>query len=174
MPTFVRSRLAGSFALAAMLSLPTMPAFAAEQTPVAAPAAPIDLKPETTWRRYAFPAALVGSGLGLLTGVGFFVASRGRTDEFNSHNDKMCKLSAPDNGGPGCTDLLNDAHSAERWSKVGLGVAAALAVTALVLKLTEPAETSTSPGSRASAAPKPVRLACAPGFGLSASCAMTF
>jgi hypothetical protein len=121
-----------------------------------------------SWRRFAFPATLVLGGVGLAAGVGFKLRQQNRTDAFNSSVDPTCAEQKVGYGGPSCAALRDQGESARLWSNVGLGVAAASALAAVVLKLTEPAESHVAFEAR------PQRLACAPGFGLSASCALTF
>jgi hypothetical protein len=143
----------------------SLPAWAEDGAP---PANKVDEGTSGSWRRPAFPLALVGAGLGLGLGLTMKVVSNQRTEEFNEHANHGCRANAPDNGAPGCTSLLQSAESTNRWANVGFAAAGVFAVTALVLKLTEPAhETSALHAS----AP---RLACAPGAGLSAACLLTF
>jgi hypothetical protein len=115
------------------------------------------------WQRHAFYVALIGTGLGLGLGVTEKVISNRRADEFNQHANRGCRTGVAGNGAPGCTELLDRAESANRWSQVGFAAAGIFAVTALVLKLTEgPESTAVS------------RVACAPGVGLSAACQLSF
>jgi hypothetical protein len=164
-----RSRVLGSLALVGIFGGAVAPA-RADSAPAAASPPVVISQPASAWRRYAVPLALTGAALGLVGGVGFKVVSNHRTDEFNAHNDRGCRAGAPDAGGPGCADLLEGSESASRWANVGFAAAGAFAITALVLKLTEP-DAVTATTAQASAAP---RLACAPGLWLSGSCRLTF
>jgi hypothetical protein len=173
------ARLAGTVALLGWVAGGLNPAFAqnpapaAASTPTAIPLPPPVVQaaaPEPAWRRFAVPSALVASGLGLATGVVFFNVKESRTKDFNAHMNPVCSEARIDNGGPDCRALLDGIKSARTRQNIGFGAAGAFAVTALILKLTAPASTSAD----ASHAAAPMRLACAPGLGLNASCALTF
>jgi hypothetical protein len=95
-----------------------------------------------------------------------------RNADFNQHQETgkpSCSVGLPDYGGATCADLYQKGESARFWGKVGFAAAGTLAVTALVLKLTE--------GNQPETPSKPTndtRFACAPGLGLNASCRLTF
>jgi hypothetical protein len=167
-------RFTCSMALMGVLAGPAQSAWAADPTIVAPPAAPVApaVVADRPWQRVAIPLALLAAGAGLVTGVGFDVAYHRRTSTFNDHMNPKCNSGVSGNGGPICDDLYANVTSASRWSNVGFGAAAAFALTALVIKLTEPAPGHAMAGEHA-AAPSP-RLACAPGLGLNASCIVTF
>jgi hypothetical protein len=175
MNTNRRVRLASSVALLGLVAGGLTPAFAQSPAATAAPAIPLSppviqtAAPAPAWRRYAVPTALVASGLSLATGVGFFVVKQNRIDAFNAHMNPRCSIALIGTGGPECDALNDDAESARLWQNIGFGAAGAFAVAALILKLTAPA-----PSAEASHAAAPMRLACAPGLGLNASCGLTF
>jgi hypothetical protein len=160
-------RIVGAVALAGTLAASLPAAWAGDQA-APRPATSEEETGRSSWRRHAFPLALAGAGLGLGLGITLKVVSNQRADEFNEHANRGCRSNAPDHGAPGCTGLLESAQSANRWAMVGFAAAGVFGVTALILKLTEPASETT-----AAQASRP-RLACAPGAGLSATCLVTF
>jgi len=165
------ARLIGSLVLAAAFTAPPALVHAAGSTPAAAPPS-AEVNASGSWRRYALPLALTGAGLGIATSIAFKVVTNSRQDAFNNHDNPRCSLSAAGKGGPPCAALLDDTRSAQRWSKIGLGMAGAFAATALVLWWTEPVPAAST--EHASGGPARLRLACAPGAGLNASCVVAF
>lgn len=160
-------RVVGSLALAAMIVGSTRPARADDApgsgTPAPAPVTTTD----RPWQQLAFRTALVGSGLGLVSAVGFRVAYQKQVNAFNDHRNPRCTAAAAGNGGPPCDRLLARSETYRLWSNVGLASAGALAIGAVVLKLIEPA-----PAARTASAS--TRLACAPGLGPNFSCLLVF
>jgi hypothetical protein len=147
-------------ALAGLLSLPNA-ALAADPVPLPPPS--IAASPTPSWRSYAFPAALVGTGASVASAITFKLLMDKRNDDFNSFGAPSCTVHAPGRGGSECAKLYDKAESAERWLKISAASAGAFAVAALVFKLTEPESGESAP-----------RLACAPGLGAHASCRLTF
>ncbi|HEY0706219.1 MAG TPA: hypothetical protein VGG33_05445 [Polyangia bacterium] len=150
---------------AALLGLLVLPRAARATDPVpATPPPTLSAGTTSTWRSYAFPAALAATGASVASAITFKLVLDKRTDQFNQSVDPRCQINAADSGGPKCARLQDQADSASRWLKISAASAGAFAVAALVFKLTEPS-------SRESDAP---RIACAPGLGASATCRLTF
>jgi len=159
-----------SLVVSGLLTAPGTAVLAATQTTQTAPAAtPVELNAAPTWRRWAMPLAVAGTGLALAGTVAAMTVNYTKTNEFNRHNNGTCNSSAPDKGGPECAALLKGTRTATRWRKISLGATAGFAATALVLWFTRP-----DPLPEPSRAANAFRIACAPGFGPSASCALTF
>jgi hypothetical protein len=132
--------------------------------------------PSPGWRRTAFGVTAGAAGLSLIGGLSFLVAESQKVREFNAYvappgtDPDRCTAGTPNDGAPGCAELLADARRARMWSIVSFSFAGAFAATALVLRLTYP-ERSGSASAPAGSRP---HLACAPGLGLSATCRATF
>jgi hypothetical protein len=135
----------------------------------------VDTSPR--WRRLAFGVTAGAAGVSLIGGLSFLVAESQKVREFNAYvappgtEPDRCTAGIPNDGAPGCTQLLNEARRARTWSIVSFSFAGAFAATALVLRLTYPdrAGSAAIPGASAP------RLACAPVPGaLAATCQATF
>jgi hypothetical protein len=135
---------------------------------------PLAAAPDTApgWRRLAFGVTAGAAGLSLIGGLSFLVVESQKVREFNAYVapegtvPDRCTAGTPNEGAPGCADLLAESRRARMWSIVSFSFAGAFAATALVLRLTYP--------DRRTAASSPPRLACAPAPGLAATCRATF
>ncbi len=141
------------------------------------------VEPGPRWRRVVFGVAAGGAGLALIGGLSLKVLESQKYREFNafiapeSSDDAgdRCVKGTPSSGPSGCAELLADGARAHRWATIGFAAAGALAVTALIVKLTTPDASSEPPAPP----PAPRRAARAPGLacgaGLaSATCRLTF
>jgi hypothetical protein len=130
------------------------------------------------WRRLAFGVTAGAAGVSLIAGLSFLVAESQKVREFNAYvapagtDPDRCTAGTPNEGAPGCAELLAEARRARVWSIVSFSFAGAFAATALVLRLTYPdGSRSTAAGLRSSWP----QLACAPSPGLGgAFCRATF
>ena len=141
---------------------------------------PHEAEPEVeTWRRPVLWTALGMTAAGLMGTVYFHAKRNERTNEFNSlrsepgaggSSDGGCAVGLPNHGPHGCAQLYDSANRALTLSKISLGVAAASALTALTLKITEPEPTTT----RSLPRNRDWSLACAPQAGAGVTCLVTF
>jgi hypothetical protein len=122
------------------------------------------------WRRLAFGVTAGAAGLALIGGLSLKVVESQKYREFNAFEQpdpegdgppERCSVDQPNRGPAGCAGTLAEGQRAGRWGNVGFVLAGAFAATAVVLKLTTPAESS------------PATVACAPGLA-AATCRLTF
>jgi hypothetical protein len=147
------------------------PALAAEPAPSGAPVSTgNESASPSTWRRWALPAALAGTGLALAGTVGAMVLRHKRISEFNSYGPRTCNANSPGRGAPRCAELYEGGQNASLWAKVGLVSSGAFAATALVLWITSPKPV---PAPKEDMHAPVLSLSCAPGVA-SASCTLTF
>ena len=124
-------------------------------------------------RRRVMWGAVAFSGTMLVTGFVFWSRYSDKVQRFNELTvpgsttpDGRCGVHLPNHGPPGCADLLASAERSKLGAQVGWAMAGAAAVTALTLKLLEPA----APPPR----PEGWELACAPLLGAGATCSLRF
>ncbi len=165
------------FVSSLLVALTVAPLASAEDTPPA-PVVPTATVPAAqtevpTWRRYAFPAAVAAAGVGLAAGIVWQLSSQGAAEDFNDLKTRSCSSLQPNRGGGDCAALYDKANSRSQLSRVSLGLAGAFAITAVVLKLTEP-DAAPSPTTPVPARKDTFALECAPGLGWQASCRLTF
>jgi hypothetical protein len=171
----------GPLVVAAALALGTGGRVALAQSPGQVPVHLTEDEDGGSWRRPAMWSAIGLTGVGLLSAVYFRTRYNRHVNDFNRFqapgaqvwDQRQCAVGLPNSGPTGCAHILAGANSAKNLAKVSLGIAAGAALTALILKVTEPERSTAGAGSRNRRSAQ-WAVACNPLGVVGVSCGMVF
>ena len=139
-----------------------------------------DQEAEGAWRRPVFWSAVGLTSAGLLGAIYFRARYNTYIKDFNSFTapapgggQNHCAVNAANNGPTGCAHILHGANNAKGLAKVSLAVAGGAALTALVVKVTEPERLTHGAGTRNRTSSQ-WAVACTPLAAAGVTCGLTF